>query len=115
METLAVLEDLAREDCIVCLTTTRKTYESLLTNSIALEVLFDALECALHVDPKVDLLDGRSGGGVTLELGHLVHLLDPAVDTALELVHEARVGEKGRINLLDGNLLALGVALENGE
>lgn len=65
------------------------------TDRVTAQLLFNPFERLFHTQPKVNLLTGRAAGHIAIELSHVLYLLDPAVDLALELVEKARVGEQG--------------------
>lgn len=97
MEALGVLEDVEGED-----------------DRVAPKLLLDAFEGFLHAEPKVNLLARGAARDVAVELGDVLDLLDPAVDFALELVEEGRVGEEGGVDGLDGGTGAVRVGLGDG-
>lgn len=68
---------------------------------LAPKLLLDSLEGLLHAEPEVDLLTRSPARDVAIELGDVLDLLDPAVDFALELVEEGRVGEEVGVDGFD--------------
>ena len=84
VEPLRVLEDVERKN-----------------DRLAPKLLLDPLEGLLHAEPKVDLLTCHTARDVAVELGDVLNLLDPAVDFALELVEESRVGEEVGVDGFD--------------
>lgn len=63
---------------------------------LAPELGLDALERALKTEPEVNLLGGRAGSDVAVELGDGLNGLDPGVDVRVQRVEETAVVEEFR-------------------
>lgn len=83
-----MLEHVKGECCRRQVSKCMATKREKLTDGLAAKLRFDSFERLLHAEPEVDLLTSSTTCDITIELGNVLNLFDPAVDLSLQLVEK---------------------------